>query len=85
MLDSELAAVSWPSLLPSLRLLQWPIRRGLRRRHWREVGTVANQCSEIETISQGSLFSDLTQLDLLDSAVRVSLSYGESHWFKSNS
>lgn len=30
-------------------------------------------------------FSDLTQLDLLDSAVRVSLSYGESHWFKSNS
>ena len=24
-------------------------------------------------------------LDLLDSAVRVSLSYGESHWFKSNS
>ncbi|GJY08728.1 zinc finger, CCHC-type containing protein, partial [Tanacetum coccineum] len=33
----------------------------------------------------GSIFSDLTQLDLLDSAVRVSLSYGESHWFKSNS
>jgi hypothetical protein len=32
-----------------------------------------------------SIFSDLTQLDLLDSAVRVSLSYGESHWFKSNS
>nr|GFA89130.1 hypothetical protein [Tanacetum cinerariifolium] len=33
----------------------------------------------------GSIFSDLTQLDLLDLAVRVSLLYDESHWFKSNS
>ncbi|GJU64055.1 photosystem I P700 chlorophyll A apoprotein A2, chloroplastic, partial [Tanacetum coccineum] len=37
------------------------------------------------TDPEGSIFSDLTQLDLLDSEVRVSLSYDESHWFKSNS
>ena len=41
--------------------------------------------ARLSLIGVSFIFSDLTQLDLLDSAVRVSLSYGESHWFKSNS
>ncbi|KAF3452167.1 hypothetical protein FNV43_RR08265 [Rhamnella rubrinervis] len=60
----------------------WLIRRYLTIHSFS--GIAVHETWHGTSVGGGSLTSE-RKLDLLDSAVRVSLSYGESHWFKSNS